>query len=137
MLTDEQLQQLRNAALVIFATAVWILCLAILQGCNAYGAMYQAQPTQGATSTAAPDVIQPSPTNTNKPTQAPAICEVTTGLQLGRVNLRTQPGTSAGIIRVLAEGEILTVIERGAWLEVIDHASNHGFINSKYCTIGE
>ena len=51
----------------------------------------------------------------------------------GYLNLRTGAGVGYEVIRVLADGETLQVLERVAWLQVIDAKGNQGFINARYC----
>ena len=89
---------------------------------------------QPATTTAEPTItiLSINPSVIPPPTPQ-SVCTVTTGYQVGRVNLRSQPTTSARVLRVVIEAEILKVIERGAWLQVIDAKGNQGFIYSKYC----
>lgn len=112
--------------------AMCALCL--LAACNPYAAMY---PTQGVTPTGTPTTTQPPATETMTTLPSRILCTVETGYPAGALNLRTGPGTQYTIIRVLQEGETLTVIERGAWLEVIDRQNARGYINSRFCKIGE
>jgi uncharacterized protein YgiM (DUF1202 family) len=49
------------------------------------------------------------------------------------LNLRTGAGVNHSVIKVLSEGETLKVLERAAWLQVIDKRGNQGFINGRYC----
>src|SRR5687767_4489720 len=99
----------------IFDGAIWLiaasLLLVVLTSCSA------AIPAPG-TATAEPS---PSATATSKgnnvvtfATPAPDTCTVTTGYERGTLNSRTGPGTRYAVIRVLTEGETLTVIARGA-----------------------
>lgn len=60
------------------------------------------------------------------PTPRPS-CTVT-----GFLNFRTSPSRGAAVIRVLTEGERVTVIERGDWLKVSTR-NKTGFIYGKYC----
>jgi uncharacterized protein YgiM (DUF1202 family) len=63
----------------------------------------------------------------------PQTCTVQTGVSSGYLNLRTGAGTQYALVRVLSEGEILTVIKFGTWLEVSDGRGNQGYVNSNYC----
>lgn len=77
------------------------------------------------------------PTATNTPSQTvtstPEICNVQTGIEGGTVNLRSCEGTSCTVKEVLTEGERLTILTAGAWLNVITEDNVTGYINSKYC----
>lgn len=110
----------------LFDFAIWLVALsvllAILTSCNPY------EELQTATTTTQPTKVPPAG---QSPT--PHTCTVTTGVPAGYLNLRTGEGTSYAVIRVLNEGETLTVITRGAWHEVTDAQGNHGYINSRYC----
>jgi hypothetical protein len=39
------------------------------------------------------------------------------------------------VIRVLASGDRLEVIELGAWLQVIDATGKQGYIYGRYCQV--
>jgi len=71
--------------------------------------------------------------------QAPAVetptdfCKVVTGLETGRVNLRECAGTSCPVLRVVEDGQILTIVKAGAWNEVATADGIHGWINSTFC----
>lgn len=75
------------------------------------------------------------PTQTARPTATdpPSVCNVRTGIEGGTVNLRTCGGTSCGVLDVLTEGERLTVITSGAWMNVTTESGLTGWLNSKYC----
>lgn len=60
-------------------------------------------------------------------------CEVETGYASGAVNLRTCAGTMCEVIRVLTEGDRLTVLAVGAWLKVTTADGVTGYIKSNYC----
>ncbi|MCZ2121839.1 MAG: SH3 domain-containing protein [Anaerolineales bacterium] len=60
-------------------------------------------------------------------------CEVETGYASGAVNLRTCAGTMCEVIRVLTEGDRLTVNAIGAWLKVTTADGVTGYIKSNYC----
>lgn len=125
---------LKQALLAAFALILFYAATS----CNAYAAMYQ-QPTQGAPATDAPAVIQLPVTQTVKPTpsRAPLLCTVTTGYQMGALNMRTGPGIRHAVIQTLLEGEPLTVIDRGAWPKVRTAQGVTGWVNNRYCKIGE
>ena len=94
--------------------------------------------TNGATMSAAKlqpvaSAVTVSSTPTNQPTPQPEQCTVSAGF----LNLRACAGTGCAVIRVLEEGEDLAVLARGGWLEVRDKGGQYGWINSKYCEIGE
>jgi hypothetical protein len=60
-------------------------------------------------------------------------CKVVTGLETGHVNLRECAGTSCPVLRVLKDGQMLTVVKAGAWNEVITVDDVRGWINSTFC----
>ena len=63
------------------------------------------------------------------PTPSPKRCTVTAGL----LNLRSCGGTHCGVLAVLQQGDLLTILERDHWLNVKTDTGAAGFINSKYC----
>lgn len=65
------------------------------------------------------------------------LCKVITGMETGRVNLRACEGTACPVLFVLKDGQTLTVLQRGAWSEVVTDSGLRGWINSTYCKIGE
>ena len=71
----------------------------------------------------------PASTPSPSPTPSPERCQVSAGL----LNLRACPGTHCGVLAVLQQGDLLTVLERGHWLNVKTDTGAAGFINSKYC----
>lgn len=77
------------------------------------------------------------PTATNTPSQTATntleTCEIKTGIDGGTVNLRKCEGTSCEVEGVLTEGERLTILKVGAWLNVTTQNGMTGYINSKYC----
>jgi len=93
------------------------------------------------TTTPAPQGGVPlEPTNTNQPSPTPLAtaqptCEVTTGYPGGTVNLRACAGMACPVVTVLTEGDALTVITPGLWLEVTTGAVLTGFIHAKYCPL--
>lgn len=73
-------------------------------------------------------------TLTKAVTQTPIItCQVSAGIDSGRVNLRTCAGTSCAGLSLVYEGQTLKVIERGDWLKVVTADNLTGYIKSKYC----
>jgi len=60
-------------------------------------------------------------------------CKVVTGLETGRVNLRECAGTACPVLRVLEDGQMLTVVKAGAWNEVTTADGVRGWINSTFC----
>lgn len=77
------------------------------------------------------------PTQTARPTatSTPEVCKVQTGIEGGTVNLRTCGGTSCGVTQVLTEGERLTVITSGGWMNVTTESGVTGWLYSKYCEV--
>jgi len=70
-------------------------------------------------------------------TKTETVCKVITGIETGKVNLRGCEGTTCPVLLVLKDGQTLTVLQRGAWSEVITGDGLHGWVNSTYCKIGE
>src|SRR5687768_2391464 len=117
--------------ILILVMRLFALCelIALLTSCSPYVELPTATPTARQTVTPAP---QRKPTVIKFPTPFPT-CTVRTGIPDGIVNLRTGAGVSHAVIRVVHEGEKLSVVQRAAWLQVIDARGNRGFINSRYC----
>lgn len=124
---DNPQNEIKRALLV---AGVWCL-FCLMTSCSPYV-------IQGVTSTGTPVLPSPSitATATRTPTPRPS-CIVTTGYQRGAVNVRAGGEVQAAVIQIVHEGETLTVITRAAWLEVITSQGKRGFINSRYCQIGE
>jgi uncharacterized protein YgiM (DUF1202 family) len=106
---------------------VWLLVL--LTSCSA-AVPLSTVPTSKPTAMATEYTVT-SPHETL--TSAPQTCTVQTGVPSGYLNLRTGAGTNYGVVRVVNEGEILTVLKVATWLEVSDRQGNQGYINSKFC----
>ena len=70
---------------------------------------------------------------TQTPTTGPQRCAVTTGTAQGRLNMRACGATNCDVIEVLEEGEMLTILAAGDWLQVQTEAGAAGYINSSYC----
>lgn len=75
------------------------------------------------------------PTQTARPTatDTPSVCNVQTGIDGGTVNLRTCGGLSCGVLGIVTEGERLTILTAGAWMNVTTESGVTGWLNSKYC----
>jgi uncharacterized protein YgiM (DUF1202 family) len=115
----------------IFNFCIWLLaaiCLLILLTSCSAAVSLPTTPTSAAT---AMEFTVNKPQKT--PTTVPLTCTVQTGVQNGYLNLRMGAGTQYAVIRVVNEGEILTVIQSGTWLEVSDDQGNQGYVNSNFC----
>ena len=77
--------------------------------------------------------VDPTQTAQATITVTAGTCKVYTGMDNGTVNLRKCAGTSCAVLDIVTEGDVLTVTNGGAWLEVFTVESLHGFINSNYC----
>jgi len=66
---------------------------------------------------------------TQTPTPRPESCTVTAHA----LNLRAGAGTSYSVLAVLDEGDRLTVLARGHWLQVETITGAAGFVHSNYC----
>lgn len=73
------------------------------------------------------------PTATATATNAPEACNVQTGIEGGTVNLRTCAGVSCAVLDIVTEGEPLTILTPGAWMNVTTADGVTGWLNSKYC----
>jgi uncharacterized protein YgiM (DUF1202 family) len=117
-------------SVVLIAAAVIILA-----GCSPFAGL--RSPTSTAAVTARPTVTA-APGPTARPIQLPTpspTCQVRTGIPAGFLNMRRGAGVQFAVIRVLDEGEILKVIQRAAWLKVIDEEGQQGFVNARYCEV--
>lgn len=65
--------------------------------------------------------------------QTPTVCNVQTGIDGGTVNLRTCGGVSCAVLDIVTEGERLTILTAGAWMNVTTEDGVTGWLNSKYC----
>lgn len=107
-----------------------------LTGCSAAIDLPTPTPTATPTATAHIADATPRPSATEQATNSPApldTCTVSTGVPAGYLNMRQGAGIEYSIVRVLNEGEVLTVTTRGEWHEVTDAQGVHGFVNSNYC----
>lgn len=118
-----------------FKFALGLICLsvllAMLTSCDPYAGLQTATPTAVSIVTAAsPPVtsLVQAPSSTPLPS-----CTVATGIPAGYLNLRTGAGIRYAVIRVLREGETLKVVQRAAWLKVIDAKGTKGFVSARYC----
>ncbi len=120
----------------IFNICLWIfagLCLLVLlTSCLEMPAAPQTvTPVPSSTGTA-----QPSPSLT---ASALPVCYVSTGIDNGALNIRTGAGVNHSVIRVLQEGDVLTMKggKIGNWIKVKTGDSLTGWINSNYCRKGK
>jgi hypothetical protein len=84
---------------------------------------------------AAPVVITataPERTATARPA-----CLVVTGLEGGAVNIRSCAGVTCPVIDLAREGERLTIITLGEWVQVETKTGAPGWVNSAYCEVGK
>ncbi|MCX6083069.1 MAG: SH3 domain-containing protein [Chloroflexi bacterium] len=88
------------------------------------------EPAPMATVTQEPDLM---PTKQAKASPTPQQCAIVTGLQDGRVNLRSCGSLGCLVLSVLVEGEPLTILQPGAWSQVRTGAGVTGFVNSSFC----
>lgn len=77
------------------------------------------------------------PTQTTQPTNTamPGTCKVITGFDGGTVNLRSCAGTSCAVTDILTEGESLTILTAGLWVNATNADGVTGWLNSKYCEV--
>jgi SH3-like domain-containing protein len=67
-------------------------------------------------------------------TKAAQTCTLTTGISNGTVNLRACPGAACGaVLDILTEGESLTIITAGEYVNVTTKSGVTGWLNKKYC----
>ena len=87
----------------------------------------------------APDPTQTgtAPTVPRSPTAKPGTsCRVSTGIEGGTVNLRACEGVSCGrVLDILTEGESLTIVTAGLWMNVTTKSGVTGWLNKKYCVV--
>jgi hypothetical protein len=104
-----------------------LLLFAVVAGLYAMTATAKGDGVSGPTQTAQPSQI---PT----PTEAAQICTVTTGISNGAVNLRACPGAACGaVLDILTEGESLTILTAGLYVNVKTEDGLTGWLNKKYC----
>jgi hypothetical protein len=128
---------LLRAALAALVLLLLVACV-VLSSCSPYETLPRVEQF---TPTPAPSVTaSPLYTRVYKPAPAPVedpFCTVTTGYDQGAVNIRAAGNVNAAVIVIAHEGDTLTVTNRAAWLEVLTSDGTRGFINSRYCEIGE
>ena len=109
-----------------------IFPLLVLLSALAYGLVWLMPDVENTDSK--PTVI-PSSQTMNAPAASTPVgfCKVVTGLETGRVNLRECAGTACPVLRVLEDGQMLTVVNAGAWNEVTTVDGVRGWINSTFC----
>ena len=115
----------RKTVLLLAALALLVISCSLTNGATMSAAIL-------ATSTGTPTaarIDQPTPT----PSPTPDRCTVTAHA----LNLRAGAGTSYSVLAVLDEGDDLTILTAGHWLQVETITGAAGWINSKYCKIGE
>ena len=115
-------------------TFLFLALAALLMACNltnggTIGAAVLSRATHSPQSNPPTPTI---PTSTPRPH-----CTVDTGTPGGALNLRSCPGMSCGVLAVLDEGDDLTILAAGDWIEVQPDKGAAGFVNSSYCKIGE
>ena len=71
----------------------------------------------------------PTPKPTSTPTPSKQYVRTTTA-----VNFRTGPGTNYSIIRTLATGPVLTVVDKSnsGWMQVMDSSGIKGYVSTEY-----
>lgn len=103
----------------------------LLAACNPYESLPAPTPTAQPTGTATKSSLTLS--NLITPTPTPQTCTVSTGIDSGKLNVRSDAGTSYAVIRVLREGQAVTLTDespRGNWIQI---TTGHGWINQKFC----
>ena len=113
-----------------FYILAWVAILLLACSLTENGVTMSAAILPKATeSPTAAQVVQNIPT----PRPTPSRCTVDTGAAQGRLNLRACGSTSCGVIFVLDEGDRLTILAAGDWLNVQTETGAAGYINSSYC----
>ena len=101
--------------------AFWLaLAAALLISCSLTNVL--KTPTKRPQITNQPETIA-------TPTKGPQRCIVMAHF----LNLRDCSGTDCAVIEVLEQGHVLTIKERGHWLNVQTETGAAGYINSSYC----
>jgi uncharacterized protein YgiM (DUF1202 family) len=110
-------------------TITLLFLLAVVAGFYAMTAKAQGKTLPVLTATA-----QPSPPITPTKTESARVCTVRTGISNGKVNLRACPGSMCGaVLDILTEGESLTILTAGDYVNVTTESGVTGWLNSKYC----
>ena len=115
----------KRKTFILGGLAILLLSCSLTNGATIGAAILATPP---GTPTAA-RIDQPTPT----PTPRPESCTVTAHA----LNLRAGAGTSYSVLAVLDEGDRLTVLELGDWLQVETDTGLTGYINGAYCANGE
>jgi uncharacterized protein YgiM (DUF1202 family) len=115
----------KRKTFILGGLAILLLSCSLTNGATIGAAILATPP---GTPTAA-RIDQPTPT----PTPRPESCTVTAHA----LNLRAGAATSYSVLAVLDEGDRLTVLTAGDWIEVQPDKGAAGFVNSSYCKIGE
>ncbi len=105
----------------------------VLSGCNPYQGLYP-EPSQTATPAVSVSAETPLQSTGGQPDPTPRpSCTVTTGIPSGSLNIRAGAGMQYAAIGLLHEGDVVTILTPGAWLEVETSQHQTGWINSKFC----
>jgi uncharacterized protein YgiM (DUF1202 family) len=115
----------------LFSLVLWVFSglalLVLLTSCIEIPADPAATATPSATRTARPSAtVTPSPL---------PHCIVSTGIDTGRLNIRAGAGLKSAVIRVLQEGDVLTIEggKAGNWIRVVTGDDVTGWINKNFC----
>lgn len=101
------------------------------------------KPTPTSTETVQPAIIQPTkeyiPTTTIVAEEVvkDTYCVIVTGLENGNVYMRSGPDKSFKIVRVLNEGEEVTLLDEVDGWFLIEFDGNYGYIGSSLCYVKE
>ena len=113
-----------------------LFLLAVVAGCYALAVNAKGQGSEPTATATLPKVGGAQPSQTAIVT--PWTCTVFTGIEGGAVNLRACPGAACGaVLDILTEGETLTVITAGEYVNVTTESGVTGWLNSRYCKNGE
>lgn len=129
-------RRLFNIVIWIFAGLCLLVILTSCSGWDPYAAL-EAQPSPTA---AAPAATRPAAVTTVTPSPIPLpVCTVSTGIDAGRLNIRAGASVKYAVLRVLQEGDVLTMTggEAGNWIQVRTRGNVTGWINSIYCRKGK
>jgi len=116
----------KRRTLFILALAAALLLACSLTNATTSGAAVLNTPTGAATASQHAQPMQ-------SPTPRPTRCTVTAYA----LNVRNCGGVDCLVIGTLTEGDTLTILELGEWLQVQTDDGGTGYINSTYCTTGE
>ena len=79
------------------------------------------------------DRVEADPTSTAARIATAEACEVYTGVDAGTVNLRACGSIACEVLDTLTEGESLTIVKAGLWIQVTRADGVTGWLNSRYC----